>query len=117
MLSLVHCRYLDKHELHDFLKDAAIRTQTRTQALPRSFIPPSHKSDPRLAGEVTQDIAGLPFLSRKTTCFFCAIAPQAAVPRTKTSSGMIMTMRYSATLLSLHNVPQYGAVVIVREDH
>lgn len=55
-----------------------------------------------------QDKAGLPLRSWATICFFCAKAPHAAVPSTNTCSGMIMTVRYSAVLLSLHNIFQCG---------
>lgn len=64
-----------------------------------------------------QDKAGLPLRSCATVCFFCAKAPHAAVPRTNTCNGMIITVRYSAVLLSLHNMFQCGWTFMSMEDH
>lgn len=66
---------------------------------------------------VSQDNAGLPFLSSMTGCVFSAKNAHIVVPSTKTSNGMIMTVRYSAALLSEQSVPQYGLVSILMADH
>lgn len=64
------------------------------------------------------DIAGLPFLSWVMgCCFFVANTPNAAAPRMMTCSGIIITMRYNAVLLSLHSAPQCGFTCISIEDH
>lgn len=62
-------------------------------------------------------MAGLPLVSRTMTNFFCVDELHAAAPSIRTSSGMIMTERYSAVLLSLHRLPQCGAEVMATEDH
>jgi len=64
-----------------------------------------------------QDGLILPFLSRAINDFFSVNALQAAVTRTSSSNGTIITIRYSPTLLSLHNVFQCGLMLISMADH
>jgi hypothetical protein len=62
-------------------------------------------------------MAGLPFLSVITKCLFSETDPNVAVDRTITSTGMIMTIKYNAVLLSLHRCPQYGCTFMLISDH
>lgn len=74
--------------------------------------------------DLTQDMAGLPFLSlfsSSLTAFvllaFCANIPTTTVDKTITSKGIIITIRYNPVLLSLHKLPQWGFIPISMALH
>jgi hypothetical protein len=53
-------------------------------------------------------MAGLPFLSRTTSCFLSTDETKSEKPKIRISSGMMATVRYRAALLSLHRALQCG---------
>jgi hypothetical protein len=62
-------------------------------------------------------MVGLPFLSLSNICFCPAKELYATDPSTKISSGIIMTIKYIAAVVSLQRTSQCGFTFIVTGDH
>jgi hypothetical protein len=71
----------------------------------------------RFNHHLSHDMVGLPFLSPNTTAFFWAKCTMATVERMSTWMGIIMTIKYNATLLSLQRVPQCGFASMLIAAH